>query len=155
MRSFFVQKTELQRYIYTMIVLKPTTDEQTFYFIPKYYTISDKLFLRDDQTNEVVQYTPTMVQENDFIKVTGVFNLLEGHFYDTSLLNNFDIWNENLDLYQLAEYTWNEDKRKEDVAFDKIFCTAQQINQVLHQEYTINKGAYKTDNSFDNDYIIL
>ena len=138
-----------------MIVLKPTTDEQTFYFIPKYYTISDKLFLRDDQTNEVIQYTPTMVQENDFIKVTGVFNLLEGHFYDTSLLNNFDIWNENLDLYQLAEYTWNEDKRKEDVAFDKIFCTAQQINQNLHQEYTMNKGAYKTDDSFDNDYIIL
>ena len=155
MRSFFVQKTELQRYIYIMKVLKPTTDEQTFYFIPKYYTISDKLFLRDDQTNEVKEYTPTMVKENDYIKVTGVFELLEGHFYDMSLVNDFDVWNENIDEYQRAQYLWNEDKRTENVSFDKIFCTAQQINQNLHKEYTINKGAYKTDDSFDNDYIIL
>lgn len=138
-----------------MKVLKPTTEEQTFYFIPKYYTISDKLFLRDDQTNEVKEYTPTMVQENDYIKVTGVFELLEGHFYDMSLVNNFDFWNENLDKWQAAEYNWDSDKRTEDVAVDKIFCTSQDINQVLHQEYTINKGAYKTDNSFDNDYIVL
>lgn len=139
-----------------MKVLKPTTDEQTFYVIPKYYSISDKLFFRDDQTNEVVEYTPTMVKVNDFIKVTGVFNLREGHFYDMSLINNFDVWNENLDNWQLAQYNWESTgKRKERVAFDKVFCTNQPINQNLYQEYTINKGVYKTDDSFDNDYIIL
>jgi len=138
-----------------MKVLKPTTDEQTFYFIPKYYEISDKLYLRDDQTNEVTVYTPTMVQENDFIKVTGVFNLREGHFYDMSLENDFDLWQENLDNWQAAEYNWESDKRIEDLVVDKIFCTSQDIDQNLHQEYTINKGVYKTDDSFDNDYIIL
>lgn len=138
-----------------MKVLKPTTDEQTFYFIPKYYEISDKLYLRDDQTNEVVEYTPTMVKHNDFIKVTGVFNLREGHFYDMSLINDFDVWNENLDLFNDARYNWNDEKRTENLVVDKVFCTAQPIDQNLYQEYTINKGVYKTDDSFDNDYIIL
>ena len=138
-----------------MKVLKPTTDEQTFYFIPKYYEISDKLFFRDDQTNEVVEYTPTMVKHNDFIKVTGVFNLREGHFYDMSLINDFDVWNENLDLFNDARYNWNDEKRTENLVVDKVFCTAQPIDQNLYQEYTINKGVYKTDDSFDNDYIIL
>ncbi len=138
-----------------MKVLKPTTDEQTFYFIPKYYEISDKLFFRDDQTNEVVEYTPTMVKHNDFIKVTGVFNLREGHFYDMSLINDFDVWNQNLDLFKDARYNWNDEKRTENLVVDKVFCTAQPIDQNLYQEYTINKGVYKTDDSFDNDYIIL
>jgi len=139
-----------------MKVLKPTTDEQTFYFIPKYYITSDKLYFRDDQTNEVVVYTPTMVKENDFIKVTGVFNLREGHFYDMSLKNNFDVWNENIDFWNEARYNWNDaDKRTENLVVDKVFCTDQPIDQNLYQEYTINKDVYTTDDSFDNDYIVL
>lgn len=149
-----MQKTQKQRYIY-MKVLKPTADEQTFYFIPKVYEVAGSLFFRDDQTNEVVEYTPTMVQENDFIKVTGVFNLVEGHFYDLSLVNDFDLWNENLDQWQAANYNWENAKHKVTQSFDKVFCTDQTIDQNRNKEYTINKGVYKTDNSFDNDYIVL
>lgn len=149
-----MQKTQKQRYIY-MKVLKPTADEQTFYFIPKVYELSGSLFFRDDQTNEVVEYTPTMVQENDFIKVTGVFNLVEGHFYDLSLVNDFDVWNENLDQWQAANYNWENAKHKVTQSFDKVFCTDQTIDQNRNKEYTINKGVYKTDDSFDNDYIVL
>lgn len=149
-----MQKTQKQRYIY-MKVLKPTADEQTFYFIPKVYDLSGSLFFRDDQTNEVVEYTPTMVQENDFIKVTGVFNLVEGHFYDLSLVNDFDLWNENLDQWQAANYNWENAKHKVTQSFDKVFCTDQTIDQNRNKEYTINKGVYKTDDSFDNDYIVL
>ena len=149
-----MQKTQKQRYIY-MKVLKPTANEQTFYFIPKVYDLSGSLFFRDDQTNEVVEYTPTMVKENDFIKVTGVFNLIEGHFYDLSLVNDFDVWNENLDQWQAANYNWEDAKHKITQSFDKIFCTDQTIDQNRNKEYTINKGVYKTDDSFDNDYIVL
>lgn len=138
-----------------MKVLKPTADEQTFYFIPKVYDLSGSLFFRDDQTNEVVEYTPTTVKENDFIKVTGVFNLIEGHFYDLSLVNDFDVWNENLDQWQAANYNWEDAKHKVTQSFDKVFCTDQTIDQNRNKEYTINKGVYKTDDSFDNDYIVL
>ena len=149
-----MQKTKLQRYIY-MKVLKPTTDEQTFFFIPKEYNVSENLNFRDDQTNEVVVYTPTIVQVNDYLKVTGVFDLREGHFYDVTIGSDFDVWNENLDQWQLSPDIWNEPKRSELFAIDKIFCTAQEIDQNAHKEYSINKGEFKTQDSFSNDYIVL
>jgi len=149
-----VQKTKLQRYI-DMKVLKPTTDEQTFYFIPQSYQISEFLSFRDDQTNETVVYTPTMVQENDFIKVTGVFNLVEGHFYDVELVRDYDVWNTNFDIWQLSPDKWDENKRINNYAIDKIFCTDQDINQIGNKMYSVNKGVYETENSYDNDYIVL
>lgn len=138
-----------------MKVLKPTTEEQTFYFIPKHYDFLNKIYFRDDQTNEVVVYTPTIVKENDYLKVTGVFNLVEGHFYDVSLKYDYDIWNENEDLWQTATYAWNDDKREETLSFDKFFCTAQVIDQNKHLSYSINKGVYKKDDSYNNDYIVM
>lgn len=138
-----------------MKVLKPTTDEQTFYFIPQSYQISEFLSFRDDQTNETVVYTPTMVQENDFIKVTGVFNLVEGHFYDVELVRDYDVWNTNFDIWQLSPDKWDENKRINNYAIDKIFCTDQDINQIGNKMYSVNKGVYETENSYDNDYIVL
>tara|TARA_R100001460_G_scaffold22235_5_gene45221 strand:+ start:1343 stop:1759 length:417 start_codon:yes stop_codon:yes gene_type:complete len=138
-----------------MKVLKPTTDEQTFYFIPQSYEISEFLTFRDDQTNETVIYTPTMVQENDFIKVTGVFNLVEGHFYDLQIVKDFDVWNTNLDLWQLSPDNWDDGKRSVNFVVDKVFCTDQNIDQTQNQNYSINKGEYQTQNTFDNDYIVL
>lgn len=149
-----MQKTKLQRYI-DMKVLKPTIDEQTFYFIPQSYQISEFLSFRDDQTNETVVYTPTMVQENDFIKVTGVFNLVEGHFYDVELVRDYDVWNTNDEIWQLSPDKWDENKRINNYAIDKIFCTDQNISQVLNKTYSVNKGVYETENSYDNDYIVL
>ena len=138
-----------------MKVLKPTTDEQTFYFIPQSYQISEFLSLRDDQTNETVVYTPTMVQENDFIKVTGVFNLVEGHFYDVELVRDYDVWNTNDDIWQLSPDNWEDSKRVKNYAIDKIFCTDQDTSQELNKRYSVNKGVYETENSYDNDYIVL
>lgn len=138
-----------------MKVLKPTTDEQTFYFIPKNYEVSNKIRFRDDQTNEVVFYSPLIEKVNDFLKVTGVFNLIEGHFYDLSISNDFDVWNENLDFWQLSPDNWDDSKPVSYFAIDKVFCTAQTISQNQQKEYSINKGVYETDDSFSNDYIVL
>ena len=38
---------------------------------------------------------------------------------------------------------------------DKIFCTVQGVDQTQNEEYTINKDVYTSDNSYDNDFIIL
>ncbi len=138
-----------------MKVLKPTTDEQTFYFIPISYNINGTINFRDDQTNEVVVYTPTMVKENDFIKVTGVFDLKEGHFYDLSLGSNYDVWNENENIWNLSTDTWDLNKRLQFFSIDKVFCTEQEINQATNLEYSINKDEFKTQDSFSNDYIVL
>ena len=38
---------------------------------------------------------------------------------------------------------------------DKVFCTDQTINQANNNYYSVNSGEYTTEDSFDNDYIIL
>jgi hypothetical protein len=38
---------------------------------------------------------------------------------------------------------------------DKLFCTNQAINQTNNDYYTINKNQYTTENSYDNDYVII
>lgn len=38
---------------------------------------------------------------------------------------------------------------------DKLFCTDQTIDQANNNYYSVNSGEYTTENSFDNDYIIL
>ncbi len=138
-----------------MKVLKPSTVAQTFYFIPRDYQVGGIINFRDDQTNEIVTYTPTMVQENDFIKVTGIFNLREGHFYDLRVGSSENIWNENQDNWELSTDNWDENGKDNSYIIDKVFCTEQTVDQAEQKEYDINKGVYKTQNSFNNDYIIL
>ena len=65
-----------------MIVLKPTTDPQTFRFIPRDYNTAEVVLFRDDTTNETIVYNATITKVGDYLEVTGVFDLVEGHFYD-------------------------------------------------------------------------
>jgi hypothetical protein len=38
---------------------------------------------------------------------------------------------------------------------DRVFCTDQTVNQTNNDYYSVNSGEYTTENSYDNDYIIL
>jgi len=38
---------------------------------------------------------------------------------------------------------------------DKIFCTDQTVDQENNDYYTMNSGEYTTEDSYDNDYIII
>jgi hypothetical protein len=117
-----------------MKVLKPTTDSQSFYFIPRDYNLDVSIDFRDEETNQVVTYSPTVEKVNDYIKVTDVFDLNESRFYDISVYENIG----------------------DRIVFrDKVFCTAQEINQNENKAYTINKDVYKEDESFNNDYIVI
>ncbi len=139
-----------------MQVLKPTTDPQTFYIIPRVYNIGLQFKLRDDTTNEEKFYSPSIIQVNDYLQITDVFDLVEGHFYDIIVDQDYDVWNTNEDLYNLSPDTWDEvNKRSFKNTIDRIFCTNQPIQQLNNQNYELNKGEYKKDNSYNNDYIVL
>jgi len=138
-----------------MQVLKPSTELQTFYLIPKVYDIGLTFTLRDDTTNKKVFYTPTVSIDKNYLKITDVFDLIEGHFYDIEVDQNDDVWNTNNDLWQLSPDTWNSTtKAQNKKILDRIFCTAQTVEQLNNQAYNMNKDVYKTDNSYNNDYIV-
>jgi len=113
--------------------LLPTTDIQSIKIIPRVYSTSVSMELRDDSTNTTVSITPTAQKVGNYIELSNVFNLKEGRFYDLKVI---DTNTQNI-IYK-----------------DKIFCTAQSTNQSNNESYSVNKDEYKSK-SGNNDFIIL
>lgn len=120
-----------------MKYLKPTTDNQTLFIIPRVYATNLTLTLRDDSTNNTVTIIPSVISNRNYLEVTSSFNLVEGRFYDLK------IYNGQGDLSTLNV-----------IYRDKVFCTVQDTDQSNNEYYTVNKSVYKEE-SGNNDYIIL
>ena len=84
-----------------------------------------------------------------------MFNLEEGHYYDLLVQNDYDVYSQNSDYWNLSTNTWNDINFKVDTNIvDKIFCTDQDIDQSEQEEYSVNKDVYKSDLTYDKEYII-
>ena len=113
--------------------LLPTTDAQTIKIIPRVYSTSVTMDLRDDSTNTIVSITPTAQKVGNYIELSNVFDLKEGRFYDLKVI---------------------ETSSSDIIYRDKIFCTAQSTSQSNNESYSVNKDEYKSENG-NNDFIIL
>lgn len=125
-----------------MIHLIPSVSEQTIQILPREYTTSIVLLLRDDSTNsETYLELPTTIVNGNYLDITEVFTLSEGRFYDLSVYK--------VELgYVLADLT------ELDIIYkDKIFCTAQNLDQNTNTFYTPNESEY-IEQSANNDFII-
>jgi len=113
-----------------------TSGNKTFYVIPrKYNTGNLTVKLRNETTNISIEVTSTPILEGNYLKFDAVFgSLIENNFYNLELIasNGGDI------VYK-----------------DKIFCTNQTINQSNNDYYDINKDQYITEDSYNNDYVII
>lgn len=117
--------------------LLPTSDAQTIKIIPRVYSTSVTIKLRDDSTNNETIILPSAIINKNYVELTNVFTLVEGRFYDLKVYNGQGSVTEADIIYR-----------------DKIFCTAQSTNQSNNEHYTINKDVYK-EKSGNNDFIIL
>jgi len=117
--------------------LLPTTNAQTIKIIPRVYSTSVTIKLRDDSTNNEVTILPTAIINKNYVELSNVYTLIEGRFYDLKVYNGQGSVTEADIIYR-----------------DKIFCTAQSTNQSNNEHYTVNKDVYK-QKSGNNDFIIL
>lgn len=115
-----------------MVILSTTTDSQTIKVIPRTYVTSATMKLRDDTTNTEVSYSVSPTTNRNYLQISQALSLKEGRYYDLTILNGSDV------IYK-----------------DKVFCTAQTVDQSSNDNYTINKDRFTIDTSFDNDFIIL
>ena len=115
-----------------MVILSTTTDAQTIKVIPREYVTSATMKLRDDTTNTEVSYSVSPTTNRNYLQISQALSLKEGRYYDLKILSGSNV------IYK-----------------DKIFCTAQTVDQSSNDYYTINDSVYTTDTSFDNDYIVL
>jgi hypothetical protein len=117
--------------------LTPTSDAQTIKIIPRVYSTSVTIKLRDDSSNDETIILPSAIINKNYVELTNVFTLVEGRFYDLKVYNGQGSVTEADIIYR-----------------DKIFCTAQSTNQSNNEHYTVNKDVYK-QKSGNNDFIIL
>jgi|TARA_R110000850_G_scaffold105186_2_gene216091 hypothetical protein len=142
-----------------MIVLTTSTLAQAFKVIPRTYVDEFTLSVRDDSTNVTQTYEVTTgVTSGNYLTFSQAFSpvLVEGHFYDIKLYSDPNFWNTNYFLWELYNEIWNIDTTNiVDIFKDRIFCTDQDIDQMDNLYYELNKGQYITDNSYNNDYIVI
>ena len=150
--------------------LLPINTTQIINIIPRVYSTAVVLKLRDDSTNDQVTFTLSTAELNgNYIKLSAIFSLVEGHFYDLKVYEvkgDYKAFKERLILdggtfenntclltFLQAENLVNTTDL--DIIYrDKIFCTAQSTNQSNNESYSVNKDEYKSK-SGNNDFIIL
>jgi len=119
-----------------MIVLTTSATAQTFKVIPRDYSLTAfTMSIRDDSTNVTVTYNITgATVSGNYVTYQNTFSpiLVENHFYDMTLYTGTNI-----------------------IFKDRIFCTDQTINQVDNDYYNLNDGVYTTDDSYNNEYIVV
>ena len=147
-----------------MIVLT-TTASQTLKVIPREYLGSFTIDVRDSSLNKSFTYFEDTVTTNgnymeftnNYIDASSNSIFKEARFYDLDLYADFNFWNTNLSLWQLYDELWQTDSdQKERIYRDRIFVTDQDIDQLNDNDhYNINKDQYTTNNSYDNEYIVI
>lgn len=153
-----------------MKILSTSSNSQTIKVIPRIYTTSITMRLRDDSTNdEVYLILPSSVIIKDYLEITNVFTLKEGHFYDLKIyeirgdygtfkdrvIASGGVFENNTCLFNFLDAENLINTSDLDIIYrDKIFCTDQTINQDTNSYYSVNKNEY-VSKAGNNDYIVL
>lgn len=140
-----------------MKILKTTLDQQTINFIPRSYVEGATLVIRDESTNMIRLYNSDLTQTGDLLSVTESFELVEGRMYEMVLSSDPNVWGNVISEWQLNDILWDDISANIDYTIyrDKIFCTDENVDQRNLSYYQINKGQFISDESYDNDYIII
>ena len=150
--------------------LLPTTNTQTLKIIPRVYTTSVIISLRDDSTNNVVSFTlPKAEIKKNYLELSNIFSLKEGRFYDLKVyeirgsyksfkervITLGGTFEDNTCLLTFLQAEGLVNTTALDIIYrDKVFCTDQSTNQSNNEHYTVNKDVYKEQKG-NNDFIIL
>ena len=147
-----------------MIVIT-TSASQTLSVLPREYLGSFTIDVRDNILNKSFTYFEDTVTTsgnfmqftNSYVDGSGNSIFKEARFYDLDLYADFNFWNTNLSLWQMYDEVWQTDSnQKERIYKDRIFVTDQDIDHLNDNDhYNINKDVYKTNDSFNNEYIVV
>ena len=142
-----------------MIILTTLSSSQEIKVIPRVFGNNFTFRTRDNSTNTVKDYeVTTATTSGNYLVVNQAFSpvLVENRFYDLEFFSDPNFWNTNYFLWNAYEQLWNVDTTEIiDIYKDRIFVTNQEINQLDDRYYDINKDQYTTNNSYNNEYIVV
>ena len=111
-----------------------TSGNKTFKIIPREFTVGTlNLKLTSESTNKAITVDASSIIDGNYISFDAVFGALtESDFY-------------TLEVVYLTNVIYK----------DRIFCTDQAINQSSDEYYSVNKDQYISEESSDNEFIII
>ena len=147
-----------------MIVIN-TSASQSFKVIPREYLTAFNIEVRDNLLNKKFTFFEDTVSTsgdymqftNSYVDGSGNTIIKEARYYDFDLFADFNFWNMNLSLWQMYDEIWQTDSnQKERIYKDRLFVTDQDIDQLNDNDhYNINKDVYITNDSYNNEYIVI
>ena len=114
--------------IYNMIILTTSTSSQTFKIIPRSAPSSVTLNLTDKSKRTTSAVSVSVSNSNGYMSISGSFSLIANRFY------SFVVKDGNTIIYR-----------------GSIFCT----DQTDYNVFDVHSGDYTTENSYDNDFVII
>ena len=111
-----------------MVILTTSTDAQSYKVIPRSAESSVTFELTDKSKRTTSTVSVSVTNSNGYMTVTGSFSLIEGRFY------SFAIKNGSVIIYR-----------------GSIFCT----DQTNFNTFDVNSGVYTTEDTYDNDFVII
>ena len=130
-------------YLYINMKLINTSGTRLFKIIPRYIFINNvTVKLTSESTNVTIEKTNIFVgRDENYLNVSVYFDgLIEGDFYRLEILNTSD---------------GSPIPQNEIIYKDRVFCTDQAINQNADEYYNVNKDQYISEESSDNEFIII
>ena len=111
-----------------MVILTTSTDAQSFKVIPRSTPSSVTFQLTDKSKRTTSAVSVTVSNSNGYMTLTGSFSLVKDRFY------SFVIKSGSTVIYR-----------------GSIFCT----NQTNFNTFDVHSGEYTTENTYDNDFVII
>lgn len=111
-----------------MVILTTSTDAQSFKVIPRSAESSVTFELTDKSKRTTSSVAVTVTNSNGYMTVTGSFSLIKDRFY------SFVIKNGSVIIYR-----------------GSIFCT----DQTNFNTFDVHSGEYTTENTYNNDFVII
>jgi hypothetical protein len=102
-----------------MVILLESIELQQIKLIPKLEGVINLLTLRNETTNETIEYVVTSYQNSFYLLIENVFVLKQENFYELKAFSDGEV-----------------------IANDRIFCTNQNI-----EDFSVNNGEYIIPNS--------
>ena len=130
-------------YLYINMKLINTSGTRLFKIIPRYVSIGNvTVKLTSESTNVTIEKLNIFVgYDANYMNVSVYFDgLIEGDFYRLEILNTS---------------AGSPIPQNEIIYKDRVFCTDQAINQNADQYYSVNKDQYISEESSDNEFIII
>jgi hypothetical protein len=126
-----------------MKLITSTTETKLFKIIPRYIFINNvTVRLTSESTNITIEKLDISVARDENYMSVYVYldSLVEGDFYRLEILNTSSgsPIPQNTIIYK-----------------DRVFCTDQDVNQKDNEYYSVNKDRYISEESSDNEFIII